>query len=321
MHPIDLSDARTSCGLSLFTVDSKVAFVDEIDQFVKMIDGSVSEKASEFVAKAKDDALAEWERFEFYNRAYRSYSALRLMQSAQPSDRHAALSTQSNAERLLLQDPTTTEDLAFLGTEAFRRPPSRQPRSLSERNPDSGQNVRPRSRSRTIRSIAKASLRFQRGLPDDFDPISRIVHHRILVSGVGLQQFDILPSGMPYDEIFVEFCPEERMQKPHFFAPAKDRVTIDYDCGRQSYFRAQSGYFERGAPGDRVDHAQTSSRVEHTHRKAKRPYGVFERLSSVDHGERNGWAAARFQARQLVGPFQSLPSVGAARRARHRQIR
>jgi hypothetical protein len=52
-----------------------------------MIDGSVSEKASEFVAKAKDEALAEWERFEFYNRAYRSYSALRLMQRAQPSDR------------------------------------------------------------------------------------------------------------------------------------------------------------------------------------------------------------------------------------------
>ena len=106
VHPIDLSDARTSFGLSLFTVDSKVALVDAIDQFVKMIDCSVSEKASEFVAKAKAEALAEWEKFEFYNRPYRSYSARRLMQIAQPSDRRAALSTESNADRLRLQHTT-----------------------------------------------------------------------------------------------------------------------------------------------------------------------------------------------------------------------
>jgi hypothetical protein len=109
LHPIDLSDARTSFGLSLFTVDSKVAFIDAIDQFVKMIDRSVSERASEFVAKAKDEALEEWEKFEFYNRAYRSYSAARLMQSALPSDRPAAMSTPSNANRLRLQHTSTEE--------------------------------------------------------------------------------------------------------------------------------------------------------------------------------------------------------------------
>jgi len=108
-HPIDLSDARTSFGLSLFTVDSKVAFVDAIDQFVKMIGGSVSEKASEFVVKAKNEALGEWEKFEFYNRAYRSYSAQRRMRCALPPGREAALSTPSNANRLRLQHTSTGE--------------------------------------------------------------------------------------------------------------------------------------------------------------------------------------------------------------------
>jgi len=108
-HPIDLSDARTSFGLSLFTVDSKVAFVDAIDQFVKMIGGSVSEKASEFVVKAKNEALGEWEKFEFYNRAYRSYSAQRRIRCALPPGREAALSTPSNANRLRLQHTSTGE--------------------------------------------------------------------------------------------------------------------------------------------------------------------------------------------------------------------
>ena len=165
LHPIDLSDARTSFGLSLFTVDSKVAFVDEIDQFVKMIDGSVSEKASEFVAKAKDEALAEWERFEFYNRAYRSYSALRLMQSAQPSDRHAALSTQSNADRLRLQH-TTTEDLA----PGHGGVPAAQPAAPIAERAQSRQRPKRSIAKPKSRSLAKASRRFQRGLPHDCDP-------------------------------------------------------------------------------------------------------------------------------------------------------
>jgi hypothetical protein len=143
LHPIDLSDARTSFGLSMFTVDSKVAFIDAIDQFVKMIDGSVSEEASEFLAEAKNEALAEWERFEFYNRAYRSYSAPRLMRSAQTSDRHAASSTQSNADRLRLQH-TTTED--------FIPERERVPSAAESANSIAHE---PQSRQRPKRSIRK----------------------------------------------------------------------------------------------------------------------------------------------------------------------
>jgi hypothetical protein len=88
--PIDLSDARTPFGLSLFSVASKSAFVDEIDQFVKlMVDGSISGGAAEFVARAKNEALAEWEKSEFYSRASRSYFMRRLNPANPPSEAKA----------------------------------------------------------------------------------------------------------------------------------------------------------------------------------------------------------------------------------------
>ena len=148
LHPIDLSDARTSFGLSLFTVDSKVAFIDEIDQFLKMIDGSVSEKASEFVAKARNEAVAEWEKFEFYNRAYRSYSAPRLTQNAHKSDRQAALPTPSNAKRLRLQH-TSTGDLGDI-------PSAAQPADSTAERTQSGQ------RSKRSSARRKSNGRFNR---------------------------------------------------------------------------------------------------------------------------------------------------------------
>jgi hypothetical protein len=76
---IDLSDVRNSFGMSLFAVEKKVAFVDTIDQFVKqMIDGSLSVRAVEFVNGAKDEAIAEWERHEFYAKIGRTASLRRL---------------------------------------------------------------------------------------------------------------------------------------------------------------------------------------------------------------------------------------------------
>ena len=98
--PIDLSDARAPFGLSLFTVGSKTAFFDAIDQFVKqMVDASISSAAAEFAARAKDQALAEWERHEFYAGGSRSYfvRALKLVNKA--VDEQAAALTQSHAER------------------------------------------------------------------------------------------------------------------------------------------------------------------------------------------------------------------------------
>ncbi len=76
--PIDLSDARTPFGLSLFSVASRAAFIDTIEQFFKlMIDDAVSVEAAEFAGRAKDDALSEWERCEFYGGAARAFFAAR----------------------------------------------------------------------------------------------------------------------------------------------------------------------------------------------------------------------------------------------------
>jgi hypothetical protein len=89
---IDLSDARPPFGLSLFSVDSKAAFVDAIDQFVKqMIDGSVSDEAARFLTRTKDEALAEWERHEFYNRTFRAFSLQRLKLTEEECGNRAAL--------------------------------------------------------------------------------------------------------------------------------------------------------------------------------------------------------------------------------------
>ena len=83
--PVDLSDIRVAFGLSLFSVASPAAFVDAIDQFVKqMIDGAVSSEAAAFVARAKDEALAEWERCEFYGGTARAVLRRRLSLAAPP---------------------------------------------------------------------------------------------------------------------------------------------------------------------------------------------------------------------------------------------
>jgi hypothetical protein len=77
--PIDLADARLPFGLSLFAARSKPAFVDVIEQFAKqMIDGSVSQQAADFAMRMKDEALAEWERCEFYAAGHRTWAGARL---------------------------------------------------------------------------------------------------------------------------------------------------------------------------------------------------------------------------------------------------
>ena len=102
--PIDLSGAQTPFGLSLFSVASKNAFVDEIDQFVKqMADVSISGAAVEFVAEAKDDALAEWERSEFYNGNARSHFVRRLKRVAEALEEQAEARARSDADQKRLQ--------------------------------------------------------------------------------------------------------------------------------------------------------------------------------------------------------------------------
>ncbi len=51
----------------------------------------MSEEAAAFVSRAKDEALAEWERHEFYGRAFRDFSVRRLRLAGQILDNQAAL--------------------------------------------------------------------------------------------------------------------------------------------------------------------------------------------------------------------------------------
>ncbi len=89
--PIDLSDARTPFGLSLFSAGSRSAFIDTIEQFFKlMINGSVRVEAVQFAAQAKDDALDEWERCEFYSGPARALFAARTAPLARSAEANAA---------------------------------------------------------------------------------------------------------------------------------------------------------------------------------------------------------------------------------------
>ena len=101
--PIDLSDARSPFGLSLFSTPSKAAFLDGIDQFAKqMIDGSVSAEAAAFAMRVKDDALEEWERCAFYGGAQRRWSTQRVQRvEAASRDSEAALALERKDGALL----------------------------------------------------------------------------------------------------------------------------------------------------------------------------------------------------------------------------
>ena len=133
-HAIDLSDARTTFGLSLFTVGSKAAFIDAIEQFVKqMVDASISAAAAAFVAEAKDKAIGEWERHEFYCGGARSYFGGRL----KPADQAADELAQSEAERgrlnqalerLIRERDALAAGLAATGTRSGAGPRAAKPK-------------------------------------------------------------------------------------------------------------------------------------------------------------------------------------------------
>ena len=72
-YDVDLSDARVQpCEYTDLVIASPRATRDTIEQFAKLIPtASLSPAAIMFVGDAKDSALAEWERFEFYSRRTR----------------------------------------------------------------------------------------------------------------------------------------------------------------------------------------------------------------------------------------------------------
>ncbi len=145
--PIDLSDARAPFGLSLFSVNSKAAFVDSIDQFVKqMIDGSVSDEAARFVTRAKDEALAEWERHEFYSRTFRAFSLRRLRLAEEGSGNRAASPAQSAA----LEDRSDP---------SIESPGEKSDRNTAKRAKPKGASGRPRASAATRPSRPAAKTR------------------------------------------------------------------------------------------------------------------------------------------------------------------
>ena len=131
--PIDLSDARTPFGLSLFSVDSRAAFIDTIEQFFKlMIDGSVSVEAAQFASRAKDDALAEWERCEFYGGPARAFFAARTPAIARPADSVAAL-MEGPAESLEARETKARADHGRKGARKRKARASALKRTASKR--------------------------------------------------------------------------------------------------------------------------------------------------------------------------------------------
>ena len=72
-YPIDLSDVRESCDFATLLPAKPQMLRDTIDQFAKLIPAaSVSAECVAFVEGAKEAALAEWDRYEFYNRRTRA---------------------------------------------------------------------------------------------------------------------------------------------------------------------------------------------------------------------------------------------------------
>ena len=78
-HPIDLSDVRESCDFKVLVPAKPQMLRDTIDQFVKLIPtAAVSAECIAFVEGAKEAALAEWDRYEFYNRRTRAVLTKRV---------------------------------------------------------------------------------------------------------------------------------------------------------------------------------------------------------------------------------------------------
>ncbi len=131
-YDVDLSDARVQPGeYTDLVIASPRATRDTIEQFAKLIPtASLSPAAIMFVGDAKDSALAEWERFEFYSRRTR-----------------VVLTGKTHtAEARAREQETITASLRAERDEALANEPSRD-----ERKPSSG------DRGRNVRATRRAS--------------------------------------------------------------------------------------------------------------------------------------------------------------------
>ncbi|MGH6985822.1 MAG: hypothetical protein ACRED9_03165 [Caulobacteraceae bacterium] len=111
--PVDLSDARASFEGSVVEVSSKAAFVDSIEQFTKSIASMLKDARSrDFLAQLKGEALAEWERSEFYATSLRRALAARIQTLEKDIDEaHVAMNASADernalADRVGAAEPT-----------------------------------------------------------------------------------------------------------------------------------------------------------------------------------------------------------------------
>jgi predicted nucleic acid-binding Zn-ribbon protein len=78
-HPVDLSDVRHVCELPDLKFAWSPTVRDSIEQFAKLIPrAGRSAESADFVERIKEQALIEWERFEFFNRGTRSVLTARI---------------------------------------------------------------------------------------------------------------------------------------------------------------------------------------------------------------------------------------------------
>lgn len=77
--PIDLSDAKLKFECVSLPAISRPVLIDTVHQFTKlMANAQISERGLGFARSAAEDALAEWDRYEFYARGLRSISASKI---------------------------------------------------------------------------------------------------------------------------------------------------------------------------------------------------------------------------------------------------
>lgn len=101
---VDLSDVRTDFEQSVVYVSRIPHFLDTIEQFTKFIAGTCStSEGIAFVYQMKDQALAEWDRHEFFIRRARSAHVAKITEINIERDNLAAQLSEALAARDALQ--------------------------------------------------------------------------------------------------------------------------------------------------------------------------------------------------------------------------
>ena len=138
---IDLTDLREECAFTTFTDAAPQRVRDTVEQFVKLMPtAAMTDEAFVFIQTSMQRALAEWERFEFFNRRMRSVLV------AEIDDVKRLLKTrEAEIERLQAQTAQLAHDLSVSQRLLAASPVEgdQAPRSCSERGAPDGACTEP----------------------------------------------------------------------------------------------------------------------------------------------------------------------------------